>query len=1285
MPNVLTIVLDDVNGWLTLAGSYGGQLHTPNIDRLASMGVSFTEAHAAVPLCNPSRTSVLSGMSPLRTGVVANTQPMFEAVAPEQTLPMILGAAGWETAVAGKVFHHLSTTEAGRVYDHVLHLPGEMVERGQDGIIQTTKTFPAGVWTGDPALLADSRTVSAVEDFLAGYVPQPGGAGLLLDVGLINTHAPWVVPQEFFDLYPLNEIVLPERPAGDLDDVPEYGRLFADPLLVEQMVAADDWRARVQAYLATISFMDAMVGRLLDALAASTIADDTMVALWSDNGFHMGDKESVEKNTLWASATRTPLIIADPSGARVGAVEEQVVSLPDLYPTILAYAGLPVPEWASGHSLLELVRSGDTAGLPDMALTMLDGSYSLRTAQYRYTRYEDGGEELYDVLADPREYVNLAADPAAAATRTTLSATLDAVLAEHGIVQEYGSTPTRLEGDANANLMVAGFGADTLVGGEGSDTYLLRHPGQIVVEGIGGGTDTVLIGAGIPTYVIPDQVERVAIGRHDGVTAKPLLYTVLGNGSDNSIRLGEAAMLSAYGADGNDTISAVYLAATLDGGEGDDSLIGHIGADRLLGGAGNDLMTGSLGPDTLLGGTGNDTLAGHDDADVLQGGPGEDRLVGGAGNDQLAGDDDQDHLFGEDGNDTLSGDAGDDYLNGGLGADSMSGGAGNDTFLADNAGDVATDSGGSEIVIASLSYTLADGLETLLLTGAGDLSGTGHGGANWIIGNAGANSLAGLGGADTLSGGDGADMLDGGTGADSLNGGMGNDLFIFDDAGDLAADSGGADTLQSSVSVTLAVGVEVLMLIGGARDGAGNASDNTILGNALGNLFNGASGNDTLDGADGADTLQGELGSDSLIGGNGADSLNGTGGADTMNGGMGDDAYVVDDAGDVLSESGGGGTDTVFTSRAFTLATGFENLTLIGGDTVSGTGNAVANTIIGNNAANNLAGGGGNDSLRGENGNDMLTGGAGADTMAGGIGADRYSVESLLDVLVEAPGEGTDFVIATLSWTLAADFENLQVTGVAALNGTGNTAVNRITGNDGGNRLEGLGANDVLIGGAGADTLDGGAGGGQAARRRGERPVPVRRTRCQHRPHPGFRAGRGPDRAAGQRLPRAGGRCRGGEFPGLPRRHADLRGRSVDDPLQQRHRRAVLRPGRDGRRGECPHRGGERRAGAGSERRHACRLRRNGGLGVRGDGCRRGTRSAGLSEGRPPRASRPTLTPTSPAQAGEGEFFCPPSHMPWRCPQERGGRRGPAITAARWRRPERQSTAAPRQSGLAWR
>ncbi len=289
---------------------------------------------------------------------------------------------------------------------------------------------------------------------------------------------------------------------------------------------------------------------------------------------------------------------------------------------------------------------------------------------------------------------------------------------------------------------------------------------------------------------------------------------------------------------------------------------------------------------------------------------------------------------------------------------------------------------------------------------------------------------------DLLVGGAGTDTLDGGTGAETMDGGTGDDLFFVDTAGDsvLEASGGGADTIMASVSYTIAGDqeVEALALTGtGNINGTGNNLANTIVGNSDANVLNGGIGDD---------------------------SLSGGAGADTMLGGAGNDRFVVDDAGDVVVENAGEGTDTVEASITHTLAAAVEALEPTGGSTIDGTGNTLANRITGNDAAN------------------VLSGGAGADSLVSGIGNERYTLDSAGDVILELLNEGNDSVVSSVSWTLGDNLESLQLTGAAGLTGIGNDLVNRITGNSGGNLMQGMGGNDVLFGLDGADTLQGGTG-----------------------------------------------------------------------------------------------------------------------------------------------------------------------------------------------------------------
>jgi len=493
--------------------------------------------------------------------------------------------------------------------------------------------------------------------------------------------------------------------------------------------------------------------------------------------------------------------------------------------------------------------------------------------------------------------------------------------------------------------------------------------------------------------------------------------------------------------------------ATLNGTAGNDTLTGGSANDVVNGLAGNDRLNGGIGNDTLLGLGGNDILNGGDGADSLDGGLGIDTLQGGFGNDTL---------LGGDGGDVLIGDFDDDLLDGGTGNDTLQGGFGNDRYRVDSALDAISEGAGAgtDTVESSVSYTLAANVEVLTLTGTAAIGGTGNTLANTLTGNTGANSLAGLAGNDTLTGGGGNDTLDGGTGNDSLAGGLGNDLFRVDSLIDALSEivGGGTDTVESSISWTLVTNFEALRLTGsGNIAGTGNSVANAITGNAGANALSGAAGNDTISGGGGNDTLTGGIGIDSLVGG------------------LGNDLYRIDDAGDVVAESPGGGTDTVETGFSWTLSTDIEALVLTGSGNLSGTGNAMWNSLIGTTGANSLSGLEGSDTLLALDGNDTLDGGTGNDSLAGGLGNDLYRVDSAYDLIVEAGGDDT--VESSISWTLGSGFENLILANTAGeINATGNEVANRLAGNDRANSILGQAGDDTITGGFGNDTEDGGIG-----------------------------------------------------------------------------------------------------------------------------------------------------------------------------------------------------------------
>jgi len=616
-----------------------------------------------------------------------------------------------------------------------------------------------------------------------------------------------------------------------------------------------------------------------------------------------------------------------------------------------------------------------------------------------------------------------------------------------------------LNGGQGNDVLIGNAGNDHLMGGEGSDVYrFVRGDGNDVI------IDTSADGSSdVDTLYFDNDItgSDVSLSRQ----GDDLLITINASGG--------STLISGYflATDGG-RINAIENIVFADGTVWTPSDIEARMFNQITGTEANNTLNGTAASDSIYGLGGNDTLRGLDGDDILDGGTGNDRLEGGNGND------------------TLLGGEGNDNLIGGIGSDLMSGGLGNDTYTVDDINDTVIEAldEGTDTVNASVSYTLADNIENLTLTGTDSLDGTGNNLNNRITGNAGSNVLDGAGGndtliggdnSDTLMGGDGIDNLNGGLGADLMLGGLGNDVYTVDNIGDVVTElSGeGIDTVNSSISISLSDNVENLVLTGTAAiNGTGNALDNRITGNAANNILDGGAGNDTLVGGTSDDTL---------IGGEGNDNLNGGIGADVMSGGTGNDIYTVDDMNDVIQELDGEGSDTVNSSISFVLSNALENLTLTGTTAINATGNALDNRLTGNAADNVLDGGDGNDTLSGGDGNDTLLGGAGndslngglgIDSMTGGVGNDTYTVDNINDTVFESDGEGTDTVNSSVSFVLSNALENLTLTGTSVIDATGNSLDNRLTGNMANNVLDGGDGNDTLSGGDGNDTLLGGAG-----------------------------------------------------------------------------------------------------------------------------------------------------------------------------------------------------------------
>ncbi|MEM6667260.1 MAG: sulfatase-like hydrolase/transferase, partial [Pseudomonadota bacterium] len=733
--------------------------------------------------------------------------------------------------------------------------------------------------------LWDWKAATDAVNFLATY---DGDAPFFAGYGIFRPHADWVVPQEYFDLYPIDGIVLPETPDGDLADIPGWA---IDALEVfytyhDDVLDNDAWAKLVQGYLASISFADAMLGRVLDALESSPHGANTSIVLWSDNGYHLGDKEGWHKFTLWEAAARVPLVIVDPD-IEGGQQVETPVALIDLFATVLDIADASPPGDHEGQSLVPLLEN-PTLERVDPVFTTMYGSISVRTDSYRFTRYEDGSRELYDVIADPEQYDNLAGDPGLADVEAGLLALILDHADQVGIVLGTAGHDA-LIGTGEADILVGGGGVDTYEGGAGGDTYIIASSDDRVVERPGGGVDTII--SRVATFTLPLNVEMAWVV--PGVSG----LDVQGNNLDNRIMGGRSKTEPDFirGANGNDEI---------DGYDGNDRLVGNEGDDILRGGALDDTLHGGAGDDELRGEADNDLLFGNGGADFLVGGAGDDRVFGGTGDDQLIGGIGNDHYDGEDGEDTVNFAS----LNLAMVVDLAEGTAGS----ADPAFAFGTQTlANIEVVVAGSEddTLMGSGAADQLFGLVGDDMLFGRRGADRLFGGPGDDRLVGGDDNDRLVGFDGDDRLNGGSGDDVLSGGEGADIFTVGDGLDRVFGGAGRDMVAFAEAST---GVDFDLNADTATE-AGNPNRRiaiveeveAVSGSVFGDMFTGTSLNDVLFGVGGDDRLYGMFGDDRLIGGDGDDTLRGGPGVDYLEGGSGFDRFVFSRGnadGDVIAD-----------------------------------------------------------------------------------------------------------------------------------------------------------------------------------------------------------------------------------------------------------------------------------------------------------------------------------------------------------------------------------------------
>lgn len=440
-PNVVFLCVDDMKDWVNCLGGYEGTVHTPNIDRLARKGTLFTNAHCASPKCAPSRAAIMTGLRPSTTGLYDNGHWWMPNLPDVVTIPMYFRNHGYRVVGAGKVFHHTAGNHPPNQWDEFRRLTFQ-----EDPWFRGVKLnypwsehtpFPAGFpfsgveglghendWGPLPITKSDYDDARTTE-FAVTFLRQQGGTAetpFFLACGLFRPHLPWYVPQKFFDMYPLEDIVLPKVQPDDVSDLPPEGREFAKARRrdFETIRAADRWKHAVRAYLASITCTDARIGRVLDAVDQSAQADNTIIVLWSDHGWHLGEKRHWHKSTLWEEATRVPLIVSAPGFTSTTC--NRPVSLLDLYPTLNELAGLETIASHDGLSLVPLLRDPLAVWDRPAVIEFRRGNAAVRSDRYRYIRYQNGGEELYDHETDPHEWHNLAASVEHAKVRAQLSA-----------------------------------------------------------------------------------------------------------------------------------------------------------------------------------------------------------------------------------------------------------------------------------------------------------------------------------------------------------------------------------------------------------------------------------------------------------------------------------------------------------------------------------------------------------------------------------------------------------------------------------------------------------------------------------------------------------------------------------------------------------------------------------------------------------------------------------------------------------------------------------------------
>lgn len=414
-PNVLFIAIDDLNDWIGILNGHP-QTKTPNIDALAKSGILFTNAHCQAPICAPSRASVMSGLYPTTTGNYVQLRDIDIKRSNKESsnsifLPDYFEKYGYKTMGVGKIYHNGDGADTFDEYGSAFEMFGPKPPKRFNydpewfGKPKGTQT-DWGAYPSEDSLMPDYKSAMWAVEKLNQVHEKP----FFLAIGFVRPHVPFYVPQKWFDKFPITDIQTPPYQPNDLDDIPDFGKKVTDvPMMptTEWLIETNQWKDVVQAYLACISFVDAQVGKVLEGLKQSDYANNTIVVLWSDHGYHLGEKNRFAKQALWERDTKTVLIFKE-LNAVPGRVSNKPVQLLDIYPTLLDLSGLPENKQNEGHSLLPLLANSKLNDWPYVAISSFGkNNIAISDEKFRLIQYEDNSIEFYDLTKDPNEWTNL--------------------------------------------------------------------------------------------------------------------------------------------------------------------------------------------------------------------------------------------------------------------------------------------------------------------------------------------------------------------------------------------------------------------------------------------------------------------------------------------------------------------------------------------------------------------------------------------------------------------------------------------------------------------------------------------------------------------------------------------------------------------------------------------------------------------------------------------------------------------------------------------------------------